>query len=85
MIYLIAGATHTGKTAYAQRLLETASGVLRVYVRCVAAGQTALDVDADCSAVELAMALESNGQFVIHVDGSLVDLRPRLKAQNRQA
>ncbi len=66
----------------AQRLLEAASGVLRVYVRCILPGKISLEMDADCSAVELAMALEAERQFAVNVGGSTVYIFPRKNAQS---
>ncbi len=67
--------------AEAQALLESVPGVLRVYVRRAVSGKTELEADADCSAVELAMALESSRQFAVNVSGSSVYMFPRSNAQ----
>lgn len=66
----------------AQRLLEGTSGVLRVYVRCILPGKISLEMDADCSAVELAMALEAERWFAVNVSGSTVYIFPRKDAQS---
>lgn len=66
----------------AQRLLEAASGVLHVYVRCILPEKILLELDADCSAVELAMVLEADGRFTANVGGSTLYLLPRKNTQS---